>query len=164
MSTVNDNPCVACTTNCCTIKGWCGLMLTKDEFEEHFKSHAEGILIRQSDKYVVISSKEGRVCPHLEDGGCRIYQDRPIDCRLYPYVMRFVSENAKKVKIAFHTRSDCPQKKTMLLPEADARALVMEFGKKVFGEDKTIIVQREKGLVSRLRIRIETTISRRRFK
>jgi Fe-S-cluster containining protein len=163
MSAVDDNPCAACTINCCTIKGWCGLMLTKSEFEKHFKSHAEELFIRLSDNHVVISSKEGRVCPHLEDGGCRIYHDRPIDCRLYPYVMRFVSENAKKVKIAFHTRSDCPQKNARLLPEADARALIMEFGEKVYG-DKAIVVLREKGLLSRLRIRIETTIRRRRFK
>jgi Fe-S-cluster containining protein len=164
MSTVSDNPCVACPTNCCTLKGWIGLILTKDEFEKHFKGHAEELFVRLSDNYVVISTKEGRVCPHLSDGGCRIYQDRPIDCRLYPYQMRFISGNAGKVKLVFHTRSDCPQKNALLIPEAEARALVMEFGKKVFGADKTIIVVREKGLLSRLRIRIEKTISRHRFK
>jgi Fe-S-cluster containining protein len=166
MSTASDDPCAVCNTNrgCCTLKGWCGLMLTKDEFEKHFKRHAEKLFIRLTDDYVVISTKEGLVCPHLSDSGCGIYQNRPIDCRLFPYVMRFVSRNAKKVKIAFHTRSDCPKKSTLLIPEAEARALVMEFGKKVFGEDKTIIVVREKGPLSRLLIRIEKTISRRRFK
>ena len=78
--------------------------------------------------------------------------------------MRLISRNAPKVKLVFHTRSDCPKKSTLLIPEAEARALVMEFGKKVFGEDKTIIVVREKGPLSRLLIRIEKTISRRRFK
>ena len=164
MNAVSDNPCMACITNCCTIKGLCGLMLTKGEFEAHFMRHAERLLIRLSDEYVIISSKEGQVCPHLEEGGCRIYHDRPIDCRLYPYVMRFVFKKTKRVKIALHSRSDCPQKEVLLSPEADARALVTEFGKKVYGEDKTIIVQRETGLVSRLQIRIETTINRRRFK
>ena len=166
MSTAGDDPCAVCATNrgCCTLKGWCGLMLTKDEFEKHFKSHAEKLFIRLNDNHVVISTKEGLACPHLSDSGCRIYQDRPIDCRLFPYVMRFVSRNAKKVKIAFHTRSDCPTKNILLIPEAEARALVMEFGKKVNGADKIIIVQREKGLFSRLRFRIETTVNRRRFK
>ncbi len=166
MSTVGDNPCAACITNrgCCTLKGWCGLMLTKDEFELHFKEYSNGLSVRLTNDYVVISTKEGLACPHLTGSGCRIYQDRPIDCRLFPYVMRFVSANAKKVKIAFHTRSDCPQKNTLLIPEAAARALVREFGEKVFGGDKTIVVVREKGLLSRLRIRIETTINRRRFK
>ena len=166
MSTVGDNPCAACSTNrgCCALKGWCGLILTKDEFERHFKSLAEELFVRLSDNYVVISTKEGRVCPHLEDdGGCRIYQDRATDCRLFPYQMRFVSGNAKKVKIAFHTRSDCPQKNALLIPEAEARALVTKFGKKVFGDDKNIIVVREKGLFSRLLFRIEKAISRRRF-
>jgi Fe-S-cluster containining protein len=167
MSTVSDNPCAACSTNrgCCTLKGWCGLMLTQDEFERHFKSYADELFIRLSDNYIVISTKEGRVCPHLQaDGSCRIYQNRAIDCRLFPYVMRFVSVNAKKVKLAFHTRSDCPKKTPLLIPEAEARALVTEFGKKVFGEDKTIVVVREKGLLSRLLIRIEKIMSRHRFK
>ncbi len=163
MKTVNDNPCEACTTNrgCCTLKGWCGLVLTKDEFEAHFKNHAEELFVRESNKYVIISTKEGRVCPHLaKDGSCRIYKDRPIDCRLYPYVMRFVFEKPRKVKIAFHTQPDCPQGEALLIPEADAKALITEFGKKVYGEDKTIIVQRQKGLFSRLRIRIEITMNR----
>ena len=71
-----------------------------------------------------------------------------------------------KVKIVFHTRTDCPQKDKLyaLMPEAAARALAMEFGKKIFGEEKAVIVEREKGLFSKLRIRIETIISRRRFK
>ena len=157
MGTVRDNPCAACATNhgCCTLKGWCGLVLTKDEFEKHFKGHAEELIIGQSDKFIIISSKEGRVCPHLSDSGCRIYQNRPIDCRLYPYQMRFVSGNARKVIIAFHTRSDCPIKNALLIPETEARELVMQFGKKVYGENTTVIVRREKGLLSRLRIRIE---------
>jgi Fe-S-cluster containining protein len=163
MSNVHKNPCIACTFTCCTLGGSCGLMLTKDEFEKHFKSHAEGLLVRVSKKIVIVSSKEGRVCPHLENGGCRIYQDRPIDCRLYPYQMRPVHEKRKKAKIEFNTRSDCPQKKSLflLMPEAEVRALVMAFGKKVYGENKKIIVQQyEKKLVSRLRNLIETVIGR----
>ncbi len=89
-----------------------------------------------------------------------------MDCRIFPYIMTRVIEKRNKVKIVFHTRTDCPQKDRIyaLMPEADARALAKEFGKKIFGEDKTGIVEREKGLLSQLRIRIETMISRRRFK
>ena len=166
MSNIPGNPCVACTTNqhCCTRLS--GLILTQKEFDELFKSHAERLLVRQSNKVVIVSTKDGDACPHWAKGGCGIYQDRPIDCRIFPYILTRVIEKRNKVKIIFHTKTDCPQKDKMyaLMPEAAARALAMEFGKKIYGEDKTIIVECEKGLLSQLRIRIETAISRRRFK
>ena len=141
-------------------------MLTKEEFEKHFRKHAEGLMIRQAGKFIIISSREGRLCPNFENDRCRIYQDRPIDCRIFPYILTRVIEKRNKVKIIFHTRTDCPQKDILyaLMPEAAARALAMEFGKNIFGEKKTIIVERERGLFSQLRIRIETAISRRRFR
>jgi len=166
MSNIPGNPCVACTTNqhCCTRLS--GLILTQKEFDALFKSHAEGLLVRHADKIVIVSTRDGGACPHWSKGGCRIYQDRPIDCRIFPYILTRVIEKRNKVKIIFHTRTDCPQKDILyaLMPEAAARALAMEFGKNIFGEKKTIIVERERGLFSQLRIRIETAISRRRFR
>jgi len=166
MTEIHDNPCIECIRSskhgCCTIKGSCGLMLTNDEYDRHFKHHAKDLVIWQSNKFYIIASKEGHICPHFENDGCRIYRDRPIDCRLYPYVMRRFIKRSQKVKIVFHTKSDCPDKTTMfrLTPETKARALVIEFGKKVYGENSTIIVRHEKGFLSRLIYRIETNISR----
>ena len=149
--------CTACTTNqhCCTQLS--ELRLTKDEFKEQFKNHEEELLVRQSNKSFIVSPKEGRACPHCEKGVCRIYQDRPIDCRLYPYMMTRVYEKRNNVKIEFITSTICPEKDRMfkLLSETDAGALVMEFGKKVYGEDKTINAQFGEGRVSRLRNRID---------
>lgn len=31
-----------------------------------------------------MSETEGRPCPFLSDGGCKVYQDRPFSCRAYP--------------------------------------------------------------------------------
>lgn len=166
MSNVPANPCSACATNqhCCSRLS--GLILMQKEFDVLFKSRAEGLLVRQANKVVIVSTKDGGACPHWAKGGCKIYQDRPIDCRIFPYIMTRVIEKKNKVKIIFHTRTDCPQKDKMfvLMPEAAVRALIMEFGKRIYGEDKTIIVECEKGLLSQLRIRIETAISRRRFR
>jgi Fe-S-cluster containining protein len=162
---MTENPCSACTTNhgCCTLKGACGLMLTKDEYDRHFKHHAECLEIGQSNEFYIISSKDGHVCPHYAKSGCRIYHDRPIDCRLYPYVMHRFIKRLQKIKIVFHSNSDCPEKTALFLsvPEATARALVVEFGGKVYGGGKTILVQHEKGAFSRFRIRVESAISRR---
>jgi len=66
--TVHDNPCQACPDNCCSIRGRFGLMLSKDEFETLFKEHEQDLLVREEGKIVVISSKEGRMCPHFEKG------------------------------------------------------------------------------------------------
>jgi len=141
-------------------------MLSQSEFDRLFKSRAEGLVVRQANNVVIVSSANGGACPYWGKGGCRIYQERPIDCRIFPYVLTRVIEKKNKVKIIFHTRTDCPQKDILyaLMPEADARALAMAFGKEIFGEGKTIVVEREKGRLSQLRIRIETAISRRRFK
>jgi Fe-S-cluster containining protein len=166
MRSIPVNPCAACTTNqhCCSRLS--GLILSQKEFDALFKGHAEGLTVRQVNKVVIVSAKYGGACPHWANEGCRIYQDRPMDCRIFPYVLTRVIEKRNKVKIIFHTRTDCPQKDILyaLLSEAAAKALVMEFGEKIFGEAKAIIVERENGLFSQLRIRIETAISRRRFK
>jgi len=138
-------------------------MLTKEEFERHFKSHSEKLEVRPSNGFIIISSKEGQVCPHYEISGCRIYNDRPIDCRLFPYVMHRFITRLNKTKIVYHTNSDCPEKNALFqhVPKAIARSLIMEFGKKVYGENKAITAQCENGALSRLRIRIEAALSRR---
>lgn len=138
-------------------------MLTRDEYERHFKSHLQDLVIRQSNEFYIISSKEGRICPHSQTSGCQIYHDRPIDCRLYPYVMSRFIKKIRKVKIIFHTRSDCPVKDPLflLMPKTKARSLIIEFGKKVYGGNKTIIVQHDQGMISQFLIRIDAAISRR---
>ena len=141
-------------------------MLTQNEFNALFKSRAEGLWVRQARNVVIVSARDGGACPFWGKDGCRIYQDRPMDCRVYPYILTRVIEKRNNAKIIFHTRTDCPQKDRLyeLMPEAAARALALEFGEKIFGKDTAIIVEREKGLLSKLRIRIETMASRRRFK
>ena len=167
MSAVPDNPCVECLKiskhGCCGLKGSCGLMLTNDEYQRHFQAHARELKIWQSEKFHIISTTNDELgCPHLKDGGCEIYQDRPIDCRLYPYVIRRFIERGRTVKIVFHSKSDCPDKPTLLhlTPEAKASELVAEFGRKVYGENVRIVARHEKGVLSRLLNRIEAMASR----
>ncbi|MDD2582051.1 MAG: YkgJ family cysteine cluster protein [Desulfuromonadaceae bacterium] len=155
MTNINENPCFACSTNhgCCTLKGACGLMLTKEEFDTHFKGHTDKLLLRSSRNFVVISSRDGFACPHLGIDGCKIYQSRPMDCRLFPYVVSHVFERTNNIRIVFHNRSDCPQKERLLQSTDEARSLVMKFARSVFGEDRQIIVtfDRNRTLLSRAR-------------
>ena len=160
MGEVHGNPCKGCAVNCC-IK--MGLLLSTDEFNRHFISHAEDLIVRRSNNIFVLLPKEGHACPHFENGGCGIYHERPIDCQVYPYVIRHVIEKRKKVKIVFHTRSDCPQKSILyaLVKEAQARALIVKFGKQLYGANKPIVVHREDSIVSQWLNRFDAAIYRR---
>jgi len=163
MNKSHDNPCSVCTIDqdCCTRLS--GLMLTQDEYERHFRNDQDKLVIRPVNGFFIVSARKSGICPHWENGGCRIYLDRPVDCRLYPYAIRHLIKIKQNVKIVFHAGSICLQKNRFyqLMPESEARALVMAFGKKVFGESTSIIVKREKGPFSRLRYRIEAALSRR---
>jgi len=165
MNNIQRNPCLACSTgqHCCSRLS--GLVLSADEFKTLFKGHREELSIRQSNRVVIVSSKEGNACPHWGPDGCRIYLRRPIDCRVFPYITALVIEKRTKVKIVFHSRSNCPLKDQLYrnMPEADIRQLLTELGKSVCGSTKSIVVQRERGFISRLQNRVEAAISRRLY-
>ncbi len=157
----NDHPCQGCTINCCAGPQWTNVLITKEEYERLFSHHVGKFSLREAGNYYILSG-EGRDCPYLADGGyCRIHDERPIDCRLYPFIMRHIFERRNGVRIVFHSRAGtCPQKDTLLkmVPEAEARALIMSFARQVYGEDKNIIIQREIGIIARLRNRFESVI------
>jgi len=138
--TVHDNPCLTCPDVCCSLKGEYGLRLAKNEFEAYFKDRQYELNVRVENKIVIISTKDGLVCPNLGAKGCQIYRTRPIDCRLYPYQMEPMYETREKVKFILYMQHNCVQKETFHFSEDEAKALVAEFGKKVYG-DKKIVVQ-----------------------
>jgi hypothetical protein len=159
-----DNPCAACATDrrCCTLKGDCGLIVTRAEYYRHFRPHGSGLVTRRSRGFYIISSRDGFACPHLDSSGCRIYRDRPLDCRLFPYNMRRFIKRGRTVKISFHTLSDCPSREALLraMPETAAREIIGRFGKEVYGGTIAIKTAREKGLFSRIALKIEAVFSR----
>jgi Fe-S-cluster containining protein len=165
MNNNSDNPCLSCSTDqhCCSQLS--GLFLAEDEFNRLFKQYRQDLSVRRSGRIVRVSANNGN-CPYWQKEGCRIYQERPIDCRIFPYTPMHVIERKGSIKIVFHDRSNCPQKEKLFLcmPKSEIRALLVELGKKMYGEAKTITVQHEKGILSRLINRIEAAISRRRFK
>ena len=165
MSNTQGNPCLACSTgqHCCIRLS--GLLLSADEFRTLFKDHQEKLSIRQSNRVTIVSTQKGNACPHWGENGCRIYGQRPIDCRVFPYVTARIIEKRSTVKIVYHSRSDCPLKEQLFLnmPEADIKKLLKEFGKVVYGSAKSIDVQHERGCLSRFRNRVEAAISRRLY-
>lgn len=146
------NHCEGCK-NCCVKMG---LFLPQTEYLQHF-GECEGVSARQVGKIFVVSSQEGQGCPYLGNEGCGIYTERPIDCRIYPYIMSHVIERGETVKIVFHTRSDCPNRDSLyrVVPESQVRDLIVSFGKKIYGESKTIVAHKEGGALSQLLNRCE---------
>jgi Fe-S-cluster containining protein len=154
--TLNNNPCLNCPDTCCGIPGKFSLRLSKDEFEKHFRGKEEDLRLIKEDKVFMIFSKEGKGCPNLDNKGCRIYLDRPIDCRLYPYQMMPLYETRDKVKILLYIKPECIENRIFNIPENEAMALVEEFGRKVYGDKKIIVQVFEDKFFTKLRNKIET--------
>jgi Fe-S-cluster containining protein len=153
--TVHDNPCLTCPDTCCSLKGEYGLRLSKDEFETCFKDREQDLHVRVEDKVVIVSTKDDLVCPNLGEKGCRIYQNRPIDCRLYPYQMQPVYETRRKVKFILYLEPICAQNEILQFPEDEAKALVEEFGRKVYGDKKIVVQIYENRFLPKLRNKCE---------
>lgn len=137
-------------------------MLTEDEYRSVFAAHEGRLEVKRSSNVVIITPKDGGACPQWREGGCSIYQRRPNDCCLHPYMMTHIIQVRGRVKITFYNLNDCPQR-DVLMSEAEAGALVTEFGKKAFGEGRTVVAQCEKGRITRLLNRIEESVSHPRF-
>lgn len=136
----SNNPCLTCPDICCALKGDCGLRLAATEFESHFRAYEDSLNVRVENDIVVLSTKEGLVCPNLGEKGCRIYAARPIDCRLYPYQVLPLYQTRRRAKFLLVVQPRCASESTFAFPESEAAALVEEFGRKVCG-DKQIVVQ-----------------------
>jgi len=154
--TLNDNPCLTCPDTCCGIPGKFSLRLSKDEFERYFKDKKEDLRVTEKDKVTMIFSKEGKGCPNLGKKGCRIYRNRPIDCRLYPYQMMPLYETRDKVKFLLYIKPECVENRIFNIPENEAMALVEDFGRKVYGNKKIIVQVFEDKFFAKLLNKIET--------
>ena len=141
---VNENPCTTCSIDqgCCTSLS--GLKLARKEFEEHFSRHREALTVLNYDETYIISANQGHACPHWGEGGCRIYADRPIECRLFPYTVSHIAKGRKKIVMEFHDATDCPQKGRLLMPEEEARDLILALGRSAFGRNKPIVIVRRR--------------------
>ncbi len=161
-----DNLCDQCSTDqhCC--KQLTGLMLTREEYEAQFKNYEENLFVEESDGVYKVTPRNGTACPHWDHGGCAIYPNRPIDCRLYPYMMTRVDKGKDTLKVTLQMSSQCPKIDAvgMLKSETEAHALATEFWRKVTGDETGIIVQRESRLVSQLRSWIKAIFRRDRSK
>ncbi len=140
---LSANPCLACTIaqGCCNEMQ--GLMVTETEYERVFSRHQNALEITQTGRLKRLTSKAGP-CPNWQ-GACTVYEDRPMECRLFPFTVSIVAATSKTVHITAHDRVDCPQKETLRPRETTARRLIEAFAREAYGPNLTIHISFERG-------------------
>ena len=137
------NPCFSCyiEQDCC--KKLRNLRLTKSEYMQHFVQHQGTILMQNCSETYLVSSTEGQTCPNLSNESCTIYNDRPVECRIFPYTLGRIHKEKLHVAINYHDRTHCPHKRDLLISDKEVKKLILSFAHEAFGNKYTIEVKRE---------------------
>jgi Fe-S-cluster containining protein len=120
------NYCGACPTNCCS--PCIDLKVTKSEFDRCFAAHADKLSVKDLGAYLEVTSNKTKDCPNFINDCCAIYDDRPMECRLYPHSVQDIDLIAEGVRAYVHagTRT-CPQKAKLIATEPEVLSMVQGF-------------------------------------
>ena len=137
MAAESINPCLACDKGqgCCT--HLIDLKLTPKEFDKFFADRSELFDLKKDTPYYQLTIKENGACPCWSDQ-CSVYEDRPIECRLYPYSIAWIISHKGRIIAAYHDHTSCPLKEDLLFRKEEAKSLVTKFDLEVFGDDLPI--------------------------
>lgn len=140
-----DNPCLACNINqdCCT--NLVGLRLTKAEYDLCFADHAESgkVEVSREGPIYIINPDEKQKCPNWKGEGCSVYQDRPLECRLFPHTLYVKEQTPEKIEVRFHAVHSCPLVGDLRMKEDVAEAMVSEFCSQAFDSSTHVVVKPE---------------------
>jgi len=120
--------CEGCNNHCCGKNSFLTPVLLPSE-EERFKEYSE-IIKTSYGNIRVLSKKKNGTCIFLNDKTikCTIYGTRPLECRLYPFLLDFTKEKpGAKLDERF-----CPNLKTLKFDENKILEIIK---KKKFPED-----------------------------
>ncbi len=140
---MSDNPCLACPTqqSCCTNLIW--TRLSPQEYERHFARYDDRIECLREGPIHLVQTRDGGACPHW-DGECSIYEDRPMECRLFPHSIGSVFDG-KTLTLSVHSRTPCPWRDTLKMPDEEALALVRDFARSLARKDQSVRVYLQEG-------------------
>ena len=120
--------CSNCTENCC--RRFYAVLLPEEEGEfssSSFEVPTELGCVR------AIGARNGRPCPYLDEAGrCRIYRDRPLDCRLWPVMVYYDFRTGERV---VHLDLDCPAVAEGRIPRELVDRIVEEIRKLEIDEE-----------------------------
>ena len=141
---ISENPCQVCSIDqrCCKDMG---LKVSVREYEKNFKQHSSRLTTVKYNKMLIVFPKHNQPCPHWNGEGCSIYQDRPIDCRLYPFELNRMVEKKRKIEVVFYDQTDCPHKEDLFIPVEEAKELMKALARDVYGTGKPIEIKYEPG-------------------
>jgi Fe-S-cluster containining protein len=88
--------------------------------------------IKHEGPIYVITPKNGEACPNWHDGGCSVYDERPRECRLFPFTLFVRQQKSHAVSLGYHCDTRCPLKTELLRSEDEAQAIVSDFGREAF--------------------------------
>lgn len=120
--------CSGCGNHCCGRNPSLTPVLLPSE-EDRFKEHS--VIVRTPNRELrVLAKKENGNCVFLDDKAmrCTVYGERPLECKLYPFLLDFSKEKPD----AKLDRRFCPHLRTLQF----GRGKISEFIKKhSFPED-----------------------------
>ena len=118
------------------------MKLSQQEFEKYFKKHSDRLSVVKYNKMYIVYPRNNLPCPYWnETKGCGMYEDRPIDCRLYPYDLHQIIEKNGVIEIEFYDQTDCPHKENLFMPVEEAKELMRKLAREVYGEDMPIRIK-----------------------
>lgn len=153
MDSANINVCIKCSIGQYCCRNLIELRLSKIEYKQHFAKHSDNLEVRQDTGIYIVSSKEEFSCPKWVGEKCTIYEDRPMECRLFPYTIGRIIQKGNRINITFHSRTPCPMKGTLLMPKVEATRMLMSFARSVFSNVDKINIEHE-WLFTRLKYKI----------
>ena len=141
MHQVPANPCADCdiTQLCCLrLKG---LKVTESERMRHFVGYEDLLDLQTRGSVSIVSAKEGTGgCPHY-DNGCTVYEERPIECRMFPWTIGAARLLLGRPFLTLHANTSCPAKSRLIIPYHEARELAAAFARDAFGDNSPIILR-----------------------
>ena len=105
--------CIECTSKCCTNRETVVLFPSEVASFNKKVPDAENAIMEFTNKngttINTLKQTTKRKCYFLqEDGKCGIYENRPLECKIYPVIMEFSDEATKKKKNFFVKKEYCP--------------------------------------------------------
>lgn len=135
--------CAACKEPCCSPLS--GLRLNDKEYQTHFAQFEEKVEVQSFGCVRMIAIDDG--CPHFNPSvGCTDYENRSMECRLFPHTMNHVIAFKNSVFITVHTRTVCNHKPEVMIPDEEALRLVKDWAHQTYPGRK-VTVRLENGII-----------------
>lgn len=120
-----------------------GLLVNEKEYLAVFAHHQDVLDVTSIGPFKRLSSRQG-ACPNWQ-GACTVYDNRPMECRLFPFTVSLIAATSKTVRLTLHDRVDCPQKVQLRPSPETAICWVTSFAHQAYGTQKRVRITFERG-------------------